>query len=268
METTISTDGTAIAYDRSGTGNPLILVGGASCDRRIYLSHAAALAEHFTVFNYDRRGRGDSTDTLPYAVDREIDDIAAVAAVAGADPVLVGLSSGAVLAARAAARLPVAALVMWDPPFAVDEAGQHAARAYAAELGSLLAGGDQEGAFALFLRTVGMPEPMIAGMRQSPYWAAGVELAHTLAYDAAVMDGGGVPDALFSQLRVPSLVLAGEAVFAGGAEDSPSLSDGARAAASAIEGAEFRTLDGQTHDVDPRALADAVAGFAVAAGSR
>lgn len=268
METTISTDGTVIAYERSGTGSPLILVGGASCDRQVYLPHAAALVEHFTVFNYDRRGRGDSTDTLPYSVDREIDDIAALADLAGEDPVLVGLSSGAVLAARAAARLPVAALVMWDPPFAVDVPGQDAARAYAAELDSLLAAGDREGAFALFLRTIGMPEPMIAGMRQSPYWAAGVALAHTLAYDAAVMDGGRVPDALLSQLRVPTRVLAGEAVFAGGEGDSPSLQDGARAAASAIEGAEFRTLDGQTHDVDPGALADAVAGFAVRASSR
>lgn len=267
MDIVTSQDGTVIAFDRAGVGAPLILVSGATCDRRVDARHADALAEHFTVFNYDRRGRGDSTDTSPYSVDREIEDIAAIAAVAAAagmddrGPVLVGLSSGAVLAALAAARVPVASLVMWEPPFALDEAGRNASRAYASELGRLLDAGDRDGAFTLFLRNVGIPEPAIAGMRQSPHWAGGVALAHTLAYDATVMGDGAIPADDAAALTTPTLVLAGEA--------SPDfLRDAAGAAAAAIPGAQFRALPGQTHDVAPDALTTAILGFVSQAVSR
>ncbi|MEA5454025.1 alpha/beta hydrolase [Sinomonas sp. JGH33] len=259
METTTSADGTTIAFDRLGTGTPLVLVAGASSDRRINAGRAEALARHFTVYNYDRRGRGDSTDTQPFAVDREIEDIAALLDAAGATggpggAVVVGFSSGAALAARAAAQLPVRALVMWEPPFAVDDASLARARDYTAALRARLAADDHDGAFEVFLRYVGTPDDAIAGMRQSPYWAGALRIAPTLAYDDAALAGGGVPADVFARITTPTLVLAGGA--------SPAfLQAGPRAAAAVIPGARFAILDGQTHDVDPEALTTAVHDF-------
>lgn len=258
MKTVTSPDGTVIAFDQVGSGAPLILVSGASCDRQVDGRHAEALAGQFTVLNYDRRGRGDSADTAPYEVEREIEDLAALAEYArtvGSGPATVlGLSSGAVLAARAAARLPFAALILWEPPFDPDPAGQQDTRRYAAELGELLAAGDREGAFVLFLGRVGVPQTAIVGMRRAPHWAKAVAIAPTLGYDAAVMADGRVPTRILATVTAPTLVLAGAA-------SPPSLQGGARAAASAIPGAQFRLLDGQTHDVAPDILAGATAGF-------
>ncbi|WP_138442109.1 alpha/beta fold hydrolase [Sinomonas susongensis] len=254
METVTSQDGTVIAFDRSGRGEPLIVVSGASSDRQADAALASALAEHFDVLNYDRRGRGDSTDTLPFAVEREIDDIAALLDVAGAPPVLVGFSSGAALAARAAASLPVRALVMWEPPYPTDEQGIAAAAAYTLELKKRIDDGDHDGAFTLFLERVGLPAEAIAGMRQSPYWPRGVRLAPTLAYDDAAL-GGPIPADVFGTISVPALVLSGGA--------SPKmLQDGAKAAAAAIPGSAYGSLDGQTHDVSADLLTAAVVDFA------
>ena len=191
METVTSADGTVIAFDQLGSGPPLIVVAGASCDRAVDTAIAAALADRFTVLNYDRRGRGDSTDTPPYAVDREIEDLDVLVSAAGGTATVVGLSSGAVLAAHAAASgLPVRHLVMWEPPFRLDAEGQRQTATYNERLAALLADDDRGGALELFMRMVGVPEPAIAGMRQSPYWALGEGLAPTLAYDAAVMGVG------------------------------------------------------------------------------
>ncbi|WP_136610831.1 alpha/beta fold hydrolase [Sinomonas albida] len=258
MEQVTSADGTTIAYDRLGAGAPLILVAGASCDRQADAGLAASLSAHFTVFNYDRRGRGDSSDTQPFAVDREIEDIGALLGAAGAGALLVGLSSGAALAARAAAQLPVAGLVMWEPPFTVDDDGLAAARAYTAALTERLAAGDADGAFEAFLRRVGMPDEAIAGARQAPFWAGAVRLAPTLAYDDAALNGGPVPAEVFAGIAVPTVVLAG-----GASPDS--LQAGARAAADAIPGASFAVLEGQTHDADPDALTAAIVPFAAQA---
>lgn len=251
METVTSTDGTVIAFDQLGSGPPLILVAGASCDRAVDAAIAAALAERFTVLNYDRRGRGDSTDTTPYAVDREIEDLEVLLSAAGGTATVVGLSSGAALAAHAAASgLSVDLLVMWEPPFRLDAEGQRQTKEYNARLATLLADGDPGGALELFMRMVGVPEPAIAGMRQSPYWAKGERLAPTLAYDAAVM-GNGAPPSLLRGVQAPTLVLAGGA--------SPEwMRESARAAAEAIPGARFEVLEGQTHDVAADVLAAAI----------
>ena len=124
MENVTSADGTTIAFDQLGEGPPLVLVAGASCDRSVDAALAGALAEHFTVLNYDRHGRGDSGDTLPFAVQREVEDLDVMLAAAGGLATVVGLSSGAALAAEAAAGgLPIDALVLWEPPFCVDEDG-------------------------------------------------------------------------------------------------------------------------------------------------
>lgn len=259
MEQVTSPDGTTIAFDRLGSGAPLILVAGASCDRQADAALAASLSEHFTVYNYDRRGRGDSTDTQPFAVDREVEDIGAVLSAAGGRPILVGLSSGAALAARAAAAFPVAGLVMWEPPFTVDDEGHAAARAYTEALNDRLGAGDLDGAFEQFLRRVGMPDQAIAGARQAPFWAGAVRMAPTLAYDDAALNGGPVPAVIFSGIDALTIVLAGGASPEG-------LQAGARAAADAIPRASFAVLEGQTHDVSPEALTAAIVPFAAQAG--
>jgi pimeloyl-ACP methyl ester carboxylesterase len=257
METVTSADGTTIAFDQLGSGSPLILVAGASCDRAADTAFAEALADHFTVLNYDRRGRGDSTDTLPYAVDREIEDLEVLIAAAGGSATLVGLSSGGALAAHAAASgLPVSRLVMWEPPFRLDAEGQLASKEYTAELTDLLAADRRGDALALFIGMVGLRAEEIDGIRQSPFWPIGERMAPTLAYDAAVMGDGPVPDR-FAQIGCPTLVLAG-----GGSPEW--FRESARAAAAAIPEAAYDELPGQTHDVAADVLAPAVRAFASA----
>lgn len=158
MDTVVSKDGTTIAFDRVGSGAPLVLVAGAGCDRAISTPIAQALAPHFTVLNHDRRGRGDSGDTLPFAVARELEDIEALIADAGGSAALLGFSSGAALAAEAAVSgLPVSGLIMWEPPFRLDAEGPREARAYAARLDELLAAGRRGDAVAHFMTRVGLP---------------------------------------------------------------------------------------------------------------
>jgi pimeloyl-ACP methyl ester carboxylesterase len=252
METVTSADGTTIAFDQIGAGPPLVLVAGASCDRAVDARIAAGLGAHFTVLNYDRRGRGDSTDTPPYAVEREIEDLEILLAAAGGSAVVVGLSSGAVLAAHAAAAgLRFGHLVMWEPPFRLDPAAQQAAREYAERTRALLAEGRRGDALELFMTVVGLPAGAIAGMRQSPYWAQGERLAPTLAYDAAVMGDGSIPRERFAAITAPTAVLTG-----GGSPDW--FRAAGTAAAEAIPGATYGELPGQTHDVAPDALAAAV----------
>lgn len=255
MEKIQSADGTTIAFDQIGAGAPLLLVAGASCDRAIDSPIAEALAAHFTVLNYDRRGRGDSTDTLPFAVEREVEDLAGLLAAAGGSATVVGLSSGGALAAEAAAAaLPFDALVMWEPPFRVDAEGLQQAKDYTDDLSALLAEGRRGDALARFMRLVGLPEEMIDGMRQSPFWAAGENLAPTLAYDNAVMGDGRVPNDRYRGIATPTLVLAGSA-------SPPWLREAATRAANAIPGARHESLEGQEHNVDPAALAAAVLEF-------
>ena len=258
MEKVISTDGTTIAFDQLGSGPTLILVAGASCDRAVDRSLADELATGFTVLNYDRRGRGDSTDTPPYSVQREVEDLGALLDAAGGTATLVGLSSGAALAAHAAAAgLSVSHLVMWEPPFRLDPAGQRAGQVYRDELVALLAAGRRGDALELFMRTVGLPEHAIAGIRRSPYWAKGESMAPTLAYDAAVMGDGAVPADRLAAVRAPTLVLAGGV--------SPGwMRDAARAAANAVPAGTYRELADQTHDVAPPVLTAAVRAFASA----
>jgi hypothetical protein len=255
MEQVQSKDGTTIAFDQLGEGPPLVLVAGALCDRSIDAPIAEALARHFTVLNYDRRGRGDSGDTPPFAVEREVEDIDALLAAAGGRATLVGLSSGAVLAAEAGvAGLPLDALVMWEPPFSFDPDDVRGAKVYVDELATLLAADRRGDALALFMRRVGLPEEMIAGARQSPYWQAGEQLAPTLAYDAAVMGDNTVPTGRYSRVQAPTLALAGS-------ESPSSMRQAAAQVASAVPGARHDILDGQDHNVAGDVLAAAVSGF-------
>ncbi|MER6815762.1 alpha/beta hydrolase [Spirillospora sp. NPDC000708] len=259
MDTVHSKDGTPIAYDRTGRGPALVCVGGALNDRGSAAALAGLLASRRTVLAYDRRGRGDSGDTAPYTVDREIEDLAAVIDAAGGQAAVYGMSSGAVLALRAAAHgLPITRLALYEPPFTPDEPDRvRRTRDQAAELNRRLRQGRPGDALELFMTGVGMPAELLAQMRRAPMWPALEALAPTLAYDSAVMDdaaGGVLPAATAAAVTVPALVLAGGA--------SPAwMRDAARRLAALLPAGAHRVLDGQTHDVAPDVLAPALEDF-------
>lgn len=256
MEKIQSKDGTTIALDQLGEGPTLVLVAGAACDRGINAPIAEALAGHFTVLNYDRRGRGDSDDTLPYAVAREVEDIAALLDAAGGSASVVGFSSGAALAAEAAASgLAIDRLIMWEPPFSLDPDGPRRARAYADRLDELLTADRRGDALAHFMTQVGIPEEAIAGIRHSPYWQVGLSLAPTLAYDAAILGDTTIPMGRYGKIGTPTLVLSGS-------ESPDFLRQAAAGAAEAIPGARHDVLPGQDHNVAGESIAPVVAAFA------
>jgi pimeloyl-ACP methyl ester carboxylesterase len=264
MNQAISKDGTAIAYERSGSGPALILVDGALCSRAFgpMPKLAPLLAPHFTVFVYDRRGRGQSGDTPPYAREREVEDIAALIQEAGGSAFLVGLSSGAALALEAAASgLAVRKVVAYEPPY-VDDGGTNGGATHEARLRGLLAAGDRGGAVKYFMRSmVGVPAPFVILMQLMPrVWPKLKAVAHTLPYDAAVMTDFRVPRARLAQIHVPTLAM-------DGSKTQPRIQTAVRAVADAIPGAQHRTLAGQTHNVSPAVLTPAVVEFLTGAAA-
>jgi len=257
MPTVISTDGTPIAYERTGSGPALVLVDGAMCHRAggPMRPLAARLRDSFTVYAYDRRGRGESSDTPPYAVAREIDDLRAVIGAAGGPAYVYGISSGAALAlATAATGAGITRLALYEPPFLAEVEDGTRLKEYTERLRELLDAGRRGDAVALFMRHVGLPEPMIAGMRAQPGWTAMEAIAPTLAYDDEILAGSAVPRDLAPRITVPVL-------FLGGGASPRSLQRAAKAAADAFPTAAHRTLDGQTHDVSPDALAPVLIEF-------
>jgi pimeloyl-ACP methyl ester carboxylesterase len=256
MPTVTSADGTRIAYDRSGEGRPLILVSGASTDRRANADLAGLLAERFTVVNYDRRGRGDSGDTKPYAVEREFDDLRAVVDDLGGGPVgLWGSSSGAALALLAtAAGLPVRRLAMWEPPYVTDDTARDGQKTYRERVTALIEQDRRSEAAELFMQLVGLPQPMIDQFKQSPMWAGMERIAPSLPYDAAVMDDARVPVEAAGRVAVPTLVLTGDA--------RPELFGAAATAlVAALPDGRHEVLAGQDHNADAKALAAALVPF-------
>jgi pimeloyl-ACP methyl ester carboxylesterase len=256
MPAVTSNDGTQIAYDSVGSGPPLILVAGATQYRAVdqttpKLARLLA-AGGFRVINYDRRGRGDSGDTQPYAVEREIEDIEALVAEAGGEASLFGISSGAVLAAEAAARgVPVTKLLMYEPPMVLDDSGPPPQPDYVEKIEGLARSGDGD-AMAYFVSMVGMPEEQLAEFRQSPVFPAFAAVEHTLAYDGRIMEpygkGEPIPQGAWDGALQPTVV------FAGG--DSPDwMRNAARAAAEALPDGDVRIVPGQTHEFDPAVLA-------------
>jgi alpha-beta hydrolase superfamily lysophospholipase len=243
MDTVRSSDGTTIAFDRLGEGAPIVLVSGASTARAIHAHLAELLAADFTVLNYDRRGRGDSGDTPRYAIEREVEDLHAVIAAAGGAAAVFGNSSGAVLALRAAAAgLPITKLALWEPPFMTDPDAPRRQQAYVAQLTELLDAGRRGDAMALFMRTIGLPEQMIAGLRQAPMWPGMEALAPTLVYDAIIMGDSTVSTALVAAVTAPTLVL-------DGSETGAWAASAARALTAALPTAQRHTLNGQDHNV-------------------
>jgi pimeloyl-ACP methyl ester carboxylesterase len=250
-----SADGTAIAYESIGTGPALVLVDGAMCHRAggPMRPLAEALRDRFTVYAYDRRGRGESGDTLPYAVTREVEDLQAIIAAAGGEAGVYAMSSGAGIAlATAAAGAGVSRLALYEPPYMAEIGDDGPIWAYTKELTELLAAGRRGDAVALFMTRVGMPEAVVAGMRSQPSWPAFEAIAPTLAYDDAVLTGGRVPRDVAAAVSAPVVVLTGGA-------SPPPLQEAAKATAASLPTAELRTLHGQTHDVAPEAVAPVLA---------
>jgi pimeloyl-ACP methyl ester carboxylesterase len=255
---TASQDGTTIAFTRSGNGPALILVDGALCSRAFGPSTqlSARLARHFTVYAFDRRGRGESGDTPPYSRDREIEDIAALVDAAGGTASLLGVSSGGGLAlAAAAAGLPIEKVVVYEPPY-VDEAGTRDGAAHEGHLKQLVAAGDRSGAIRYFMKDmVGAPAFVLVMMRLMPWiWRKLQAVAHTLPYDAAVMTAFRIPRERFASIGTPTLVIHGS-------KTDPRLKDAAHALATVIPGARHEVLPGQTHNVSPGALVPVVIEF-------
>lgn len=259
MKKILSKDGTPLAFDQSGTGPAVILVGGAFQYRAIDVGTAklaALLAPHFTVLHYDRRGRGDSGDTLPYAIEREIEDLDALVQEVGGSASIFGMSSGAVLALRAAAHgLAIKKLALYEAPFnsGSDEDLQMSAN-YTRQLTALLTQGRRGDAVALARQYFGTPAQTVAGMRQLPTWPLFEAVALTLAYDNAIMGDGSVPTELLASVTTPTLVMDGGA--------SPAfMHKAAQAATSYLPNAQHRRLPEQTHNFDPAVLAPVLAEF-------
>lgn len=264
MKQVHSQDGTPIAFDQYGEGPSVILVGGAFQHRAIdprTTELAALLAPHFTVLHYDRRGRGDSGDTAPYAAQREVEDLEALIDAAGGSALVFGMSSGSALALDAANQLggKVKKVAVYEPPFIVNDERPPVPQDYLARIKELISEGRRGDAVAYFMvHAAEVPEEFVAQMRQEPFWPAFEAVAHTLPYDATLMEGTmfgkALPAERWASVVVPTLVLDGGA--------SPAyMHSGAQALADALRDAQRRTLEGQTHEVAPEILAPVLQAF-------
>lgn len=267
MPTVISPDGTSIAYDQVGAGPAVILVDGALCFRAFGPMGVLStlLAQYCAVVTYDRRGRGESGDTAPYAVDREVEDIGALIDAAGGAAGMYGISSGAFLVLEAARRLPgkITRVALYEPPASLDTAAIRRFLDYRTQLDALLAGGRRGDAVALFMRLVGAgladdassaPQDAGSRLRETPIWPIFEAVAPTLAYDAATMGNSAVPVEKAAAVTIPVLALAGGA--------SPAwMQQAARAIAEAAPSGRFALLEGQTHEVAVEALAPVLIDF-------
>ncbi len=263
MPTALSKDGTTIAYDVTGSGPAVILVDGALGARSTFGGDselAKLLAPDFAVYTYDRRGRGASSDTQPFAVAREVEDIEALIDAAGGEAYLYGISSGGALALEAAIGRPnkVKKLAIYEAPYDSSPAGIAAWRAYWTKLHELTAAGQRGDAVALFMQFVGIPDDMIAGMRQSPMWPTLEAVAPTLPYDAAALGvDRTVPTERAATVTAQTLIMDGGANL----EMMPFMRASAEALTAAIPHAQHQTLEGQRHDVDAKVIAPVLAAF-------
>ena len=259
MNKVVSKDGTEIVYDKQGQGPAVILVDGALGYRSFgpMPELAKLLSTHFTVVTYDRRGRGDSGDNKPYAVEREIEDIEALIDEVGGFAYLYGISSGACLALEAAIKLgaKVKKLAVYEAPYKSGENALEEWMEYNQQLTKLLAENRRGDAVALFMRFVGTPSDQIEGMRKAPMWSMFETVAPTLLYDAAAMGADRkVPIERLSHITASTLVMHGGA-------GHPFMKQTALTLSKAIPNAEFRTIEGQTHAVASEAIAPILAKF-------
>ncbi|MBH5318369.1 alpha/beta hydrolase [Paenibacillus sp. GSMTC-2017] len=246
MNTIISTDGTKIAYTKQGNGPAVILIASAAADHSDGAQLAEYLAKEFTVYNYDRRGRGNSSDTLPYSVDREIEDIEALIGEAGGNANLFGSSSGAVLALDAASKLgnKVTKLFIYEPPFIINDSRPPVPNDYVQRLNELVGAGQRSEAGEYFMTVaVGVPDEFIGYMKADPSWAKMEAIAHTLAYDGQVMgttqQGKPLPTDRWT-INIPTIVMVGE-------NSGPFFHDAAQALKELLPHGDYQTLSGQDH---------------------
>lgn len=256
-QTIVSKDGTVIAYDKVGHGPVVILVLGALNKRKSGAKLAKLLASRFTVICYDRRGRGDSTDILPYSPEREIEDLASLINEVGEPVCLYGHSSGAAIALETVIKLPkqVKKIAVYEAPYALDIDAIKAAKEYNGQLKKLIAAGHNGDAVALFLGYIGVSDKQIAALKKLPMWKGLVAMAHTLAYDSDVLgEDHSLPTTHLSGITTPTLVMDGSASPAFMRSVAESLS-------KAIPKAQYRTLDRQTHGVKPAVVAPVLVEF-------
>lgn len=252
MKTVTAKDGTKIAYEQQGKGPVLILVLGALNKRDSGEKLAEFLSERFTVVCYDRRGRGDSTNTQPYTVEKEVDDIEALIDELGGNAYLYGHSSGGVLAVLAAERLgkKVRGVAVYEIPYDDSPESQQTAKAYRQKLAQFLADDKRGDAVALFVSSVGVPEEQVAAMQRMPLWEGLTAIAPTLAYDTIkLMEQYPRIDA--QTISTPALVMYGDA--------SPDfMAKTAKKLAQTLPNATLQSLEDQTHDVKPDVMAQAL----------
>lgn len=272
MKTVTSKDGTTIAYDQTGSGPVVILVTGA-LGARSSDGLAGILPAHFTVIDYDRRGRGDSGDTQPYAVQREVEDIEALIDAVGAPVYLYGMSSGALLALEAASQLEnkIKKLELYEPPLILDDSRPPIPADYVEQLDEAIAKGDRGGAVEIFMtKALLIPDEFVAYMRSAPSapamesgvkppdWSAMEKAAHTLAYDGLIVRdvtaGKPLPAGKWASTSAETLVIVG-------GSSEPFFHDGAKAVAANLPNARYRILEGQDHAVSPAALAPLLIAF-------
>jgi len=256
-----SKDGTLIGFDRLGAGPALVLVDGALRHRGFgpMPSIAKLLASHFTVFNYDRRGRGQSGDTPPYAVEREIEDIEALIGEAGGLAYVFGTSSGAALALEAAARLnTIKKVALYEAPFFFDDVHPPRPKDYLATMIALIAANRRGDALKLFMKTVGTPSVAIAVMRFTPMWSKLIAVAHTLPYDLSIVSDSRSGSPLSPQ-RWASVTM--PALTAVGGKSPAWWQDAMKQLADALPNAQHHTLPGQTHMVKANVLAPMLVEF-------
>jgi len=259
LEHVTSADGTQIAFERTGSGPAVVLIGGAFNDRTSTGGLAATLAPFATAVRYDRRGRGASGASTDYDPTREIEDLAAVIGAVGAPAAVFGHSSGAVLAALgAAAGLPVHKLALYEPAWVVDASRRRPSDDMPGRLQALVADGKNDDAVVLFLTdAVAVPPGVVQGMRASGVWEFLVSQATSLPFDVAACGPGlELPGRQLARITAPALVL-------NGSETTPWLAATSRAVAAAIPGAAHRVIDGQDHSIlqQPEALREVLAGF-------
>lgn len=250
MKTTQSKDGTVIAYDVYGSGPALVYITGASCFRsfRPVRQDAKAFAQEFTVYNYDRRGRGDSTNTLPWSVEGEVEDIEAMIDAAGGKAHLYGHSSGAVLALEAALRLgdKVQKVVMYDASYVHDETEKAKYNQLSQHIHQLLKDDQKAKAMKSFLTGIGMPKALVFLLPLFPDWRIMKALAPTLAYDIA-LTRDMPPVERAAEVTVPLQIIVGQKSPAG-------LHDVANQLTKAIPMAKLIELAKQGHLVSAKAL--------------
>jgi pimeloyl-ACP methyl ester carboxylesterase len=252
-----SADGTQIAFDRLGQGPPVVVMSGMFCDRQTTRELAEQLAQQFSVINYDRRGRGDSGDTAPYALEREVEDLGALIAEAGGTASVYGHSSGAGLALNAAASgLPITRLVLHEPPYGPDhEESKRGARELAENVRAALAEDRRADAIKLFLTASGMPPEMVEGISSDPKMHA---VAPTMPYDFEVMGdisrGGTIPEDLVRAISIPTLVIAG-------GESPDFFRDAAARIVEVLPNGKHTVLERQDHGAPADVVAPVVSEF-------